>query len=218
MSEQLKGQIEVITFHNPENGYTIARLLPEGGEERVTVVGTILDPRQGDGISVEGEWVNHKRYGRQLKIHTYTPVKPSTLEGIRKYLGSGLIRGIGPVFADRIVEHFGPETLEVIDTQPKRLLEVSNLGKKRVEKITSAWEEQRHMKDVMLYLQSNGVTTGYATRIFKKYGTQTIALVQENPYRLERDIAGIGFQIADGIAQKTGIIVGFCRTDWNEKT
>jgi exodeoxyribonuclease V alpha subunit len=205
MSVDIKGQIEVITFHNPENGYTIARLLPEGQEERVTVVGTILDPRQGDGISIEGEWINHKLYGRQLKINTYTQVKPSTLEGIRKYLGSGLIRGIGPVFADRIVEHFGPETLDVIDTQPKRLLEVPNLGKKRVEKITTAWEEQRHMKDVMLFLQSNGVTTGYATRIFKKYGTRTIALVQENPYRLERDIAGIGFQIADGIAQKTGI-------------
>ena len=205
MSEELKGQIEVITFHNPENGYTIAQLLPEGQQERVTVVGTILDPRQGDGISVEGEWVTHKRYGRQLKINSYTQVIPSTLEGIRKYLGSGLIRGIGPVFADRIVEQFGEETLEIIDTQPKKLLDVPNLGKKRVEKITAAWEEQRHMKDVMVFLQSNGVTTGYATRIFKKYGSSTIAMVQENPYRLQRDIAGIGFQIADGIAQKSGI-------------
>ena len=205
MSEELKGQIEVITFHDPESGYTIAQLLPEGREERVTVVGTILDPRQGDGISVEGEWVNHKRYGRQLKINSYTQVKPSSLEGMRKYLGSGLIRGIGPVFADRIVKQFGEKTLEIIDTQPKRLLEIPNLGKKRVEKIITAWEEQRHMKDVMLFLQSNGVTTGYATRIFKKYGSRTIAIVRENPYRLERDITGIGFQIADSIARKTGI-------------
>ena len=205
MGVEIKGQIEVVTFHNPDTGYTIARFKPEGQKERITVVGAILDPRQGEGISVEGEWVNHKRYGRQLRIDSYSQITPSTLDGIRKYLGSGLIRGIGPVFSERIVDKFGEDTLEIIETQPDKLLEVPNLGKKRVEMIISAWKQQRHMKDVMVFLQSNGVTTGYAARIFKKYGSRTIAIVEENPYRLERDIAGIGFQIADGIARRTGI-------------
>ncbi|MBT4499119.1 MAG: ATP-dependent RecD-like DNA helicase [Gemmatimonadetes bacterium] len=205
MAESFKGYIDRITYHNPENGYTIARLVVEGEREPLTVVGSIASLREGEGVEVEGEWGNHPRYGRQFKIESYRPVYPSTLDGIQKYLGSGLIKGVGAVSARRIVEHFGADTLDIIDADPSRLLEVPKLGKKRVELIASAWEEQRQIKDVMVFLQSHGITTGYAVKIFKVYGQEAIQRVRENPYRLERDVGGIGFRIADRIAQNLGI-------------
>jgi len=205
MSEFYQGYIDRITYHNPENGYTIARLAVEGQRERITVVGAVLSLQEGESVEVEGDWVNHPKYGRQLKIERYKPVYPSTLEGIQKYLGSGLIKGVGPVSARRIVAHFGPDTLDVIDADPYQLLEVPKLGKKRVELIAQAWEGQRQIKDVMVFLQSHGITTGYAVKIFKEYGQKAIQQVKANPYRLERDVDGIGFRIADRIAQSMGV-------------
>ena len=158
-----------------------------------------------ESVEVEGEWTNHAKYGRQFKIESYRPVYPTTLEGIQKYLGSGLIKGVGPVSAKRIVEHFGEDTLDIIDADPHRLEEVPKLGKKRVDMIAEAWEGQRQIKDVMVFLQSHGITTGYAVKIFKQYGQDAIQKVRSNPYRLERDIRGIGFRIADRIAQSLGL-------------
>ena len=156
MTISYKGCIDRITYHNEENGYTIARLAVEGERERITVVGAMASIQEGENVEVEGVWANHPKYGKQLKIENYKLVYPSTMEGIEKYLGSGLIKGIGPVSAKRIVAHFGSETLDVIDADPSRLEEVSKLGQKRVELIAAAWGEQRQIKDVMVFLQSHG--------------------------------------------------------------
>ena len=205
MNQSYKGSIERVTYHNPENGYTIARLAVEGERDLVTIVGAIASIQEGESVEVEGEWANHPKYGKQFKVENYKPVYPSTLEGIQKYLGSGLIKGVGAVSAKRIVAHFGAETLEIIDADPQRLAEVPRLGKKRVELIAEAWGDQRQIKDVMVFLQSHGITTGYAVKIFKQYGQESIQKVRSNPYRLEREIPGIGFRIADRIAQELGL-------------
>ena len=205
MNQSYKGSIERITYNNPENGYTIARMAVEGERELVTIVGALASIQEGENVEVEGVWANHPKYGKQLKIETYKPIYPSTLEGIQKYLGSGLIKGVGAVSAQRIVAHFGAETLDIIDADPQRLAEVPKLGKKRVELIAEAWGEQRQIKDVMVFLQSHGITTGYAVKIFKQYGQEAIEKVRSNPYRLERDVTGIGFRIADRIAQNLGL-------------
>ena len=205
MSQLYKGFIDRITYHNPDSGYTIARLAVEGERERVTIVGALASVQEGENVEVEGLWENHPKYGKQLKIENYKTVYPSTLEGIQKYLGSGMIKGIGPVSAKRIVAHFGAATLDIIDADPQRLGEVPKLGQKRVDLIAAAWGEQRQIKDVMVFLQSHGITTGYAVKIFKEYGQEAIHKVRSNPYRLERDVAGIGFRIADRIAQNLGL-------------
>lgn len=205
MNQSYKGSIERLTYHNPENGYTIARLAVEGQRERIAIVGTLASVQEGESVEVEGVWTNHPKYGKQFKIEHYKAVYPSTLEGMQKYLGSGLIKGIGPRSAKRIVEHFGEQTLDVIDADPQRLAEVPKLGKKKVELIATAWDEQRQIKDVMVFLQSHGVTTGYAVKIFKTYEQEAIQKVRSDPYRLERDVDGIGFRIADRIAQRLGI-------------
>ena len=145
MAESFRGYIDRITYHNPENGYTIARLVAEGQREKITVVGSIASLEEGENVEVEGQWSNHAKYGRQFRIETYRLVYPTTLEGIKKYLGSGLIKGVGPVSAKRIVDHFGEETLDVIDANPQRLSEVPNLGAKRVDMIAEAWEDQRQV-------------------------------------------------------------------------
>ena len=205
MNQSYKGSIERVTYHNPENGYTIARLAVEGELDLVTIVGAIASIQEGESVEVEGEWANHPKYGKQFIVENYKPVYPSTLEGIQKYLGSGLIKGVGAVSARRIVAHFGAETLDIIDADPQRLAEVPRLGKKRVELIAEAWGDQRQIKDVMVFLQSHGITTGYAVKIFKQYGQESIQKVRSNPYRLEREIPGIGFRIADRIAQNLGL-------------
>ncbi len=205
MSQLYKGFIDRVTYHNPDSGYTIARLAVEGERERVTIVGALASVQEGENVEVEGLWENHPKYGKQLKIENYKTVYPSTLEGIQKYLGSGMIKGIGAVSAKRIVTHFGAETLDIIDADPQRLGEVPKLGQKRVDLIAAAWGEQRQIKDVMVFLQSHGITTGYAVKIFKEYGQEAIHKVRSNPYRLERDVAGIGFRIADRIAQNLGL-------------
>ena len=205
MNQSYKGFIDRLTYHNQENGYTIARLVVEGQRERIAIVGTLASIQEGESVEVAGVWTNHPKYGKQFKVDHYKAVYPSTLEGIQKYLGSGLIKGVGTKSAKRIVDHFGAETLDIIDADPRRLEEVPKLGKKRVELIAEAWDEQRQIKDVMVFLQSHGITTGYAVKIFKTYGQEAIQKVRSDPYRLERDVDGIGFRIADRIAQRLGL-------------
>lgn len=206
---QLRGIVDRITFQNEENGYTVARLQVEGStaydNRLATIVGEMLSINPGETVVLEGEWTTHKQYGAQFKIESYQTVYPSTVEGMRRYLGSGLIKGIGPVTAKRIVDHFGKEALDVIERDPKRLVEVEGLGAKRAKWIIKAWEDQREIHNVMLFLQSHEVGTGYAVKIWKRYGHEAIELIKENPYRLSVDVWGIGFLTADRIAQKMGI-------------
>ncbi|MGA1198931.1 MAG: helix-hairpin-helix domain-containing protein, partial [Candidatus Latescibacterota bacterium] len=205
--EQLRGIVDRITFQNEENGYTVARLQVEGqrGGEPVTIVGETLSMNPGESVVLEGEWTTHKQFGQQFKISSYQMVHPSTVEGMRRYLGSGLIKGVGPVTAKRIVNHFGEESLAVIESDPERLAEVEGLGPKRAKLIVKAWAEQQEIHNVMLFLQSHEVGTGYAVKIWKKYGQEAVSMIQDNPYRLAVDVWGIGFLTADRIAQKMGV-------------
>jgi exodeoxyribonuclease V alpha subunit len=200
----LQGQIERVTFTSEESGYTIAKVKVYGRRELVTVVGNILCPTPGEIIKMKGEWSNHPKFGEQFKLAYYKTTTPASVHGIEKYLGSGLIKGIGPVMAKRIVKLFGEATLDVIEADIKKLVEVPGIGIKRVGMIGLAWEEQKEIRSVMLFLQTHGVSSGYATKIYKQYKNESIAVVQENPYRLAHDIFGIGFVTADKIAQKLG--------------
>jgi exodeoxyribonuclease V alpha subunit len=204
MPTTLSGQIEKITFTNEENGFTIARVKVPGRHEPVTVVGTLMAPMAGEILEMRGEWSDHPKFGRQFKVVEYRTRVPATVYGIRKYLGSGMIKGLGPVMAGRIVDRFGQKTLDIIDTDIQRLLEVAGVGKKRIDMIAKAWDAQSEIRDVMLFLQGHGVSSGYAAKIFKHYGSQSIAVVKQNPYRLASDIFGIGFLTADQIAGKLG--------------
>jgi len=204
MPSTLSGQIEKITFVNEESGFTIARLKVPGRHEPVTVVGILMAPMPGEILDLRGEWLNHPRFGRQFKVREYKTRVPATVDGIRKYLGSGMIKGLGPVMAGRIVDKFGEQTLDIIDHRIQRLAEVDGIGQKRIAMITRAWADQRDVRDVMLFLQGHGVSSGYAAKIFKHYGQQAIAVVKQNPYRLAGDIFGIGFLTADRIAGKLG--------------
>ncbi len=204
MPTELSGQIEKITFTNEETGFTIARVKVKGRHDPVTVVGTLMAPMPGEILDMRGDWVNHPRFGLQFKVSEYKTRVPATVDGIRKYLGSGMIKGLGPVMAGRIVAKFGQKTLDVIDHQIDRLAEVEGIGPKRIATIAQAWDAQSEIRDVMLFLQSHGVSSGYAAKIFKQYGNQAIAVVKQNPYRLAGDIFGIGFQTADQIAGKLG--------------
>ena len=204
MTHELRGQIERITYINEENGYTIARVRIPGERDLVTVVGNLTAPTPGEVIHMTGEWANHPRYGRQFRIDRYRSLVPATVSGIERYLGSGLIKGIGPVMARRIVRAFGESTLDVIDNRIDELSQVEGIGKKRIAMIHRAWEDQKEIREVMIFLQAHGVSSAYATRIFKQYGKASIQVVRENPYRLATDIFGIGFVTADRIAQKLG--------------
>lgn len=200
----VKGQVERITYADPESGFTVARVKVPGNREPVTVVGDFASVSPGEVLSMLGEWDHHPRFGRQFRVSEYTTEAPATVEGIRKYLGSGLIAGIGPVMADRITRMFGRETLNVMETDIARLRRVDGIGDKRIEMIKAAWDEQKGIRDVMLFLQSNGVSTGYAIKIIRTYGNEAIDVVTTSPYRLAADITGIGFVIADQIARKLG--------------
>ncbi len=204
MYVSLKGQIERITYTNDENGYTVAKVKVSGRKDLVTVVGTLLMPIPGEVIEMKGNWMNHPRYGEQFKVEHYKSLVPASVYGIEKYLGSGLIKGIGPIMAGRIVKKFGEETLEVIENEIEKLAEVDGIGKKRIEMVKKAWEDQKEIREVMIFLQTHGVGSGYATKIFKQYGSRSIQVVKENPYRLATDIFGIGFISADRIAEKLG--------------
>lgn len=205
MLTELSGHIERITYTNEENGYTIARVKIHGKRDLVTVVGYLMSPTPGEALTMRGEWINHPKYGEQFKVADYETTVPATVFGIQKYLGSGLIKGLGPVIADRIVQKFGKKTLDVIEDDIEKLALVEGIGKKRIAMIQKAWDEQKEIRGVMLFLQSHGVGSGYATKIFKQYGNRSIAVLKENPYRLAMDIFGIGFRIADSIAEKLGV-------------
>src|SRR5208337_3339687 len=204
MLEDLQGQIERITFHSEETGFTIARLKVKGFRELITVVGNLMAPVPGQVLQATGEWTTHPQFGEQFKIIRYKTLVPATVAGIEKYLGSGLVKGIGPVMAKRIVKAFGKETLDVIEESVERLREVDGIAEKRVDMIRRAWAEQKEIREVMVFLQGHGVSAGYATKIFKQYRNQSIEVVKENPYRLATDIFGIGFITADKIAENLG--------------
>lgn len=200
-----KAQVERITFQNEENGYTIARVKAKGRHGLVTIVGNLPGLVVGEILNVKGEWHQHPKFGEQLKVASYESLIPATSAGIEKYLGSGLIKGIGPIMAKRLVSRFGTETLDVIDDHIDRLQEVEGIGEKRVEMIRTAWDEQKEVRDVMVFLQGHGVSPAYATRIFKQYGREAVQIVRDNPYRLAEDVFGIGFLTADRIAAKLGV-------------
>lgn len=203
--EEVRGSIERITYQNAENGYTVAKLQQAGKKELLTVVGSMAAIQPGETIACHGHFKNHVTHGLQFVVTDYRVEQPADIVGIEKYLGSGLIKGIGPIYAKRIVATFGKETLSIIDKTPERLSEVPGIGKKRRERITSCWQEMRSIREVMIFLQTHGVTTTYAHKIFKMYGQESIQKVKENPYALAHDIFGIGFKTADKIAFHLGI-------------
>ncbi|MEZ4645935.1 MAG: ATP-dependent RecD-like DNA helicase [Chloroflexota bacterium] len=214
--EQISGSVERVTYYNEENGYSVLRLKPDtrgmlpfkyasGRDSLITAVGNLPEVNPGEWLKLTGQWVAHAKHGRQFQVELCEQSLPATTEGIKRYLGSGMIRGVGPVMAERIVNRFGEETLEVIDHDPERLLTVLGIGKTRVKSIIKSWAEHRAIKDVMIFLQSHGVPTGLAIKIYKKYGDEALAVVQTKPYQLVRDIHGIGFKTADKLAQALGL-------------
>jgi exodeoxyribonuclease V alpha subunit len=201
----LEATLERITFANAQTGYTVARVDTGRGGDLVTVVGSLLGAQPGETLRLRGRWGAHPQYGRQFQVEDYTTVLPATVQGIRRYLGSGLVKGIGPRLAERIVDHFGTDALRVIEEEPGRLAEVPNLGPKRTRLITAAWEEQRAIKEVMVFLQGVGVSTSLAVRIYRQYGDASIGVVRAEPYRLAAEVWGIGFRTADTIAAAVGV-------------
>jgi exodeoxyribonuclease V alpha subunit len=204
MPTHLSGQIEKITFTNEENGFTIALVKVEGQKDLVTVVGNLMAPTPGEILEMQGEWTQHPKFGEQFKVAQFKTKVPATVYGIQKYLGSGLIKGLGPVMAGRIVDKFGKKTLDIIENEIHRLAEVKGIAEKSIGRIAKAWEAQKEIRDVMIFLQTHGVGSAYATKIFKRYGDRSVAVVKQNPYRLATDIYGVGFIKADSIAKELG--------------
>lgn len=200
----LRCVVERITYQNPENGYTVLRAAVRNYKELVTVVGNLLDVNVGSVLLLQGDWKVDPKYGNQFCAEKWEETMPATVYGIEKYLGSGLIRGVGPKFAGRIVRTFGTDTLTVIEEETDRLLLVPGIGEKRVQMIRDSWEKQKEIKNIMLFLQSHSVSTSFAAKIYKVYGNESIQVVRENPYRLADDIWGVGFKTADGLAEKLG--------------
>lgn len=201
---KIRGVVERITYQNPENGYSVLRVAVKGYNELVTVVGNLVDANVGSVLLIEGDWKVDKKYGSQFIAQKWEETVPATVFGIEKYLGSGLIKGVGPKFAKRIVNLFGMDTILVIEGTPERLNEVDGIGKKRVEMIVKSWEQQKEIKNIMLFLQGHDVSTSFAAKIYKTYGNDSIEIVKSNPYKLADDIWGIGFKTADSIASKLG--------------
>ncbi|HNT25984.1 MAG TPA: ATP-dependent RecD-like DNA helicase [Anaerolineales bacterium] len=210
--EVLTGSVEHITYYNPENGYSVVRLQPDqrrlpnlGRDGLATITGNLPELAPGEYLRLQGNWTNHPKHGMQFQVELCEQTLPATTAGIRRYLGSGLIRGIGPRLAERIVAHFGAKTLEAIEEHPELLREVPDIGPKRSLLIAQAWEEQKQVKEIMLFLHSHGISTNLAVKIYKHYGDQALQVVRSDPYRLARDIYGIGFKTADRIAQSLGL-------------
>ncbi|MGH8500287.1 MAG: helix-hairpin-helix domain-containing protein, partial [Methylococcales bacterium] len=201
--EEIFGYVENIVFAG--EGFTVARLKEPRKQELTSIVGPLPALQPGETVRCLGEWKHHSTYGRQFEVKEFESKEPSDLYGIQKYLESGLIKGIGPAYAERIVQCFGIDTLKIIDASPRRLSEVPGIGPKRIEMIEACWQQQKGIRAVMIFLQAHGVTTGFAQKIYKAYGDQSIEKVKEDPFALARDIGGIGFKIADQIAQKIGI-------------
>lgn len=205
MSQQLEGTVERVTYYSEETGYAVIRLSVKGWTGLATVVGNLPEVTPGESLRLEGTWTTHQQYGRQFKTERYEQILPATVEGIKKYLGSGMVKGVGPVTAARIVQRFGADTFRVLDEEPRRLREALGVGPKRAVAIAKSWQEQKQIRQVMLFLQSHGVSTGLAVKIYKTYGDDAIHVVQENPYRMARDIWGVGFKTADKIARDLGL-------------
>jgi exodeoxyribonuclease V alpha subunit len=208
MTETLEGTLERVVFQNSETQWTVARLRVARGvriQSLVTVVGNLLGVKEGAELRLHGDWIVDKKYGEQFQVASYQTLTPSTIAGIEKYLGSGMVPGIGPELAKRIVRKFGMRTLEIIANDPSRLTEVEGIGRVRAERIRGEWHAQREVQDVMVFLQGHGVSTAYAVRIYKKYGAAALGIVRENPYRLAIDVWGIGFKTADLVARNLGI-------------
>ena len=211
--DELTGSVERITYYNPENGYSVLRLLPEGSQRLpglsrdglVTVVGNLPELTPGEHLRLRGRWDNHPQHGQQFKAEFCEQTLPASVAGIESYLGSGLVKGIGPRLAERIVALFGERTFDVIEQQPERLREVPGIGPDRTRKISVAWDEQKQVKQIMVFLHSHGVSTNLAVKIYKTYGEAALETVRNNPYQLERDIYGVGFKTADRIAQALGL-------------
>lgn len=210
--DTLTGSVERITYYNPESGYSVLRLRPDQPMVRgtiqgglVTVTGNLPEMSPGEHLRLTGDWINHPKHGLQFQVQKCEQTLPATVAGIRRYMGSGLIKGIGPRLAERIVDQFGLQTLEVIDTHPERLLEVPDIGPKRSRAVTRAWEEQKQVREIMLFLHDHSVSTNLAIKIYKQYGDQSLSVVQSDPYRLAKDIFGVGFKTADRIAQSLGL-------------
>lgn len=210
--DTLTGSLERITYYNPENGYSVLRIQPDSPgpvadlhQDLVTVVGNLPELSPGEHLRLTGSWKNHPKHGLQFQTETCERILPATVTGIRRYLGSGLIQGIGPRLADRIVDQFGDQALQVIDHDPERLLEVPDIGPKRSRAIAEAWQGQKQVRDIMLFLHSHGVSTNLAVKIYKQYGDQSLQVVQGDPYSMARDIFGVGFKTADRIAQSLGL-------------
>ncbi len=203
--ERLQGSVERVTFHSEESGFCVLRVRVRGQRDLVTVVGMAAVVTAGEYVECEGAWNNDRHHGLQFKAQHLRVVPPSTLEGIEKYLGSGMVKGIGPHFARKLVGAFGETVFEVIEQDPDRLLELDGIGPKRKERVMQAWSEQKVVREIMIFLQSHGVGTARAVRIYKTYGEQAVERVRENPYRLSLDIHGIGFKTADAIARRLGI-------------
>jgi exodeoxyribonuclease V alpha subunit len=204
-TEVLAGSIERVTFHNTESGFCVLRIKARGHRDLVTVVGHAAEISAGEWVTVSGVWVNSREHGQQFKASFLKASAPTTAEGIEKYLGSGMIRGIGPIYASKLVGVFGAEVFEVIEQEPERLREVPGIGKVRASRIAQAWADQKVVREIMVFLHSHGVGTARAVRIFKTYGNDAVQVMAENPYRLARDIRGIGFRTADAIAARLGI-------------
>src|SRR6204780_4490692 len=203
--EVLAGLVERVTFHNAENGFCVLRAKARGHRDLVTVIGHAATIGAGEWITASGEWVNDRTHGQQFKARFLRTSTPTSIDGIERYLSSGMIRGIGPVYAKKLVRVFGEKVFDVIETQPERLREVDGIGPVRAKGIVTAWAEQKVVREIMVFLHSHGVGTARAVRIFKTYGADAIQVMTENPYRLARDIRGIGFKTADAIAMKLGI-------------
>ncbi len=201
----IQGIVEIITFRNEENFYTVAKVQRDGKDHLTAVVGNFASISIGETLRLTGEWTNHSSYGRQFKVEEYQSITPATLNGIERYLGSGMLKGIGPVMARRLVKTFGLDTLTILAKEPERLLEIEGIGKKKLKIICKSFEEHREVQRVMVFLQGLGITPAYAVKIYRQYGEEAIDVVKENPYRLAQDIFGIGFTIADKIAMNVGI-------------
>ncbi len=205
MSDELQGSVERITYYNEENGYSVIRLSVRGHPDLVTVVGNLPEVQPGESLRLEGRWTTHPQYGRQFSAEWCEQVLPATVEGIKAYLGSGMIRGVGPVTARRIVQRFGVDTLHLLDEDPDKLQEIPGVGPKRAASVAEAWEEQKRIREVMMFLHGHGVSTNLAVKIYKAYGDDALQVVREDPYRLARDIWGVGFKTADKVAQDLGL-------------
>lgn len=204
-TEVLAGLVERVTFHNPETGFCVLRVKARGHRDLVATIGHAAMISAGEWITASGIWINDRTHGLQFKAHFLKTSAPSTLDGIEKYLGSGMIRGIGPIYAKRMVKMFGKDVFDIIEAAPGRLREVEGIGPKRADRITSGWADQKVIREIMVFLHQHGVGTARAVRIFKTYGTDAVQVMSENPYRLAKDIRGIGFRTADLIAEKLGI-------------